>query len=130
MQDFMWKFKNKGVAWKMLLPVEEGGLGLKDPETVFEESLIRIIRLTRTKAAQPWVKWLKHKEAKLKDQWKIAGSVFGHKPTKEQQSKLISGDLLHEMVKAWHKAEGTTLIREQIKTLNAASWIASAFTEE
>ena len=34
------------------------------------------------------------------------------------------------MVKAWHQAEGTTLIREQIKALNAASWIANAFTEE
>jgi hypothetical protein len=54
----------------------------------------------------------------LKQQCNITGSLLGHRPTKTQTKDLKDDDLFHRMMKAWHKLEGTTQLRYQIRKLN------------
>ena len=55
--EFMRQGKKKGIQWeKLLLPIEEGGVGLRDLSTALDTQMIRVLKLMSTKADQPWVK--------------------------------------------------------------------------
>jgi hypothetical protein len=113
-REFMWSYKKNGVAWaKMTLPIEQGGVGLLDPKTVFETQLIRIIKLMHTQTDQPWVKWLTRDETKMKRLWSCEGSLYSFAPSKTQMRQLRGSaeknlGLFENMVLAWHEADGTT----------------------
>ena len=119
----MWSYKKNGVAWaKMTLPIEQGGVGLLDPKTVFETQLIRIIKLMHTQADQPWVKWLTRDETKLKRLWSCEGNLYSFTPSKTQmwqlrRSAVQNLGLFENMVVAWHEADGTTSGGYQAKHL-------------
>ena len=108
-KQFMWGYKKQGVAWtKMMLPVAEGGVGLRDPGIVFDMQLIRLIKLMHTKADQPWVKWFLRKKKRRADLWKCKSNLFGYEPSKKQIEELNQGCLFESMLKVWFKLGGTT----------------------
>jgi hypothetical protein len=109
MRNFMWN-KNRGVAWaKMLMPVAEGGLGLRDPAIVFDVQLVRIIKLMIKEPNQPWVGWLMRKKQNRAESWGCEGDLFGYKPNRTKVKELNGNCLFESMLKVWYELGGTTM---------------------
>ena len=61
---------------------------MRDPACTIDAAKIRIvIKNMRIKSDQPWAKWMKRKEGRLKRRWGVE-DIYGHKPTKIRREGL------------------------------------------
>ena len=92
---------------KLLRPVSQAGVGLKDPDCVIDAMIMKLLRNMRTKEGQPWVGWMKRREGKVRERWEV-DDVYGHKPTRKALSELDGECLFEAALKIWHEAGGMT----------------------
>ena len=90
--------------------VKEGGIGVKDPICMIDSTRITILRDMRMKNTQPWVKWMKRKEQKLKEKWNVT-NVY-KKIRKAKITELKDDCLFESAVRIWHELKGTTKEKE------------------
>ena len=103
----MWEGKKSEIAWKKVIQgVDEGGIGLRDPACTIDAAKIRIvIKNMRIKSDQPWAKWMKRKERRLKRRWGVE-DIYGHKPTRNQIEELKDKCLFESTMKIWMEIGG------------------------
>ena len=116
--DFM-KGEQRQFKWeKLLLPIESGGVNLRDPAAALDTQMIRLLKLMIVKADQPWVKWLKRREEKLKRKWGFTKSLLRYAPTEEQREELrelAKTSLYENALEIWYKFGGSSLVREEME---------------
>ena len=111
--------KKAEVAWKkLLLPKEEGGIGLKDPKCTLDAGKIRILKNMKLKHEQPWVKWMTRKEVRLKKRWEMkeTDNVYAYKPSKQQLGEMNENCLFEHTMKIWYEMNGTTRYHHEHNT--------------
>lgn len=106
--EFLWGKKAK-IKWNiLLLPIAQGGIGLKDPSCMLDAGKIRLVKNMRLKSEQPWVRWMERKLQLIKDRWGISVSPFIHKPTRAQVRELKQDCLLEQTLQIWYELGGTS----------------------
>jgi hypothetical protein len=86
---------------------------------MIDASKIRILKNMIMRDDQPWVKWMKRKEKRLKQLWQVKGSLYGHRPTMSQRKNLSRTSLFAEIVRIWNEIGGTTKLAEKRKAEQA-----------
>ena len=106
-REYVWEGKKSEIAWKKVIQgVDEGGIGLRDPACTIDAAKIRIvIKNMRIKSDQPWAKWMKRKERRLKRRWGVE-DIYGHKPTRNQIEELKDKCLFESTMKIWMEIGG------------------------
>jgi hypothetical protein len=118
-REFIWKHGRPYVKYETLIRTrEEGGIGLKDPGCALDAAKIRILKNMRTKSEQPWVKWIKRKEKRLQEKWKVEGNVYGYTPTRKQKKEMNEKCVYEQTMKIWYEIDGTTQYDYENKLTN------------
>lgn len=114
-REFMWNEGKPKVRWEiLLLPEDQGGLGLKDPECMLDAAKITIFKNLFTKTRQPWMKWIERRLDIVKKRWGVEGNLLGHQPTKKQIKDLKEDCLTESTLRIWYELEGSTERRNQL----------------
>ena len=118
-RSFIWDQKRSYVKWERLIQKrEDGGIGLRDPGCDLDAAKIRMFRNMRVKRNQPWVKWIKRKEQRLKKKWEVEGSIYAHTPTHKQKKEMNEKCLFEQTLKIWYEVGGTTRYDYERKLTN------------
>ena len=112
-RSFMWKGKKAGTRWEILLrPVQEGGVGLRDPGCVFDVAKVKMLVHLRDGVRQPWKKWVERKIKRVGRRWGVA-DVLTAQPTLRQRKELRENCLVERALKVWFEV-GKGMTREQM----------------
>ena len=108
-KDFVWRGKEKRarVRWEVMVKrVEEGGIGIKDPECAMDASKVRMLIRLATRDRQPWMKWVERKLIRVAKKWGVP-EAMGAKPKKKQSDGLRQDCLVESTLKIWLEIGGT-----------------------
>jgi hypothetical protein len=110
---YVWDGKT-GVAWRyLLLPVEMGGLALKDPDLVFQSQLIRLLQINEHKDL-PMGKWFDRREAHWVVEFGLQGRLLDKTLSREQLGMLYhSNELFGRIAYIWLNMGGTTWLKSE-----------------
>ena len=106
--EFVWGKQRALVAWKTIIRgTKEGGLGLKDVDSMLDAASVKLIRNMERKKEQPWVKWMKRKERRLQREWGV-NDIYEYKPKRKEKEKLKETCVFESAMKIWYELGGTT----------------------
>lgn len=89
-----------------------GGIGVRDPGCAIDAAKIRVvIKNMRIKRDQPWAKWMRRKEQRLKDRWGVE-ELYGYKPNKKKREDLKEDCLFESTMRIWYELEGSVELVE------------------
>ena len=97
---YVYKTKKREPKWEtMIRSASRGGVGLRDPDTMIDAAKVRIVRNMHLRSEQPWVKWMRRKEERVRERWGLTGSVYSHK-IKRKQRKGLKETCVYECIKS------------------------------